>query len=85
MALNIKSDEADRLARELARRRGLPITRVVVEALRAELDRERHRKRAPQLAERLKAIGAAYRALPTLDDRSDEAILGYDEMTGGQG
>lgn len=84
MALNIKSDEADRLARELARRRGEPITRVIVEALRAELEREKRRVRPPRLAERLMAIGAAYASLPDLDRRSEEEILGYDEMVGGR-
>ncbi|SMF22197.1 antitoxin VapB [Tistlia consotensis] len=83
MALNIKSDEADRLARELARRRGLPITRVVIDALQAELNREKQRPSQPGLAEHLMAIGAACAALPDLDSRSDEEILGYDEMIAG--
>jgi antitoxin VapB len=80
MALNIKSDEADRLARELARRRGRPITTVVIEALRAELARERHKARPPGLTERVAAIAAVYAELPDLDRRSDDEILGYDEM-----
>jgi antitoxin VapB len=83
MALNIKSDEADRLARELARRRKLPITTVVIEALKAELERERKRIRAPGIAERLLEIGARHAARPVLDRRSDEEILGYDDMMRG--
>lgn len=82
MPLNIKSDEADRLARELARRRRKPITTVVIDALRAELDREKSRERAPGLAERLMVLGDEYSRLPILDKRSDDEILGYDEMTG---
>ncbi|MBL26089.1 MAG: protein transcription factor [Rhodospirillaceae bacterium] len=82
MALNIKSDEADRLARELARRRGQSITAVVTDLLRTELEREKRRQRSEGTAERLMAIGGRYAALPVLDDRSDEDILGYDEMTG---
>jgi antitoxin VapB len=81
MPLNIKSDEADRLARELARRRRKSITTVVIDALRAELDRERLRARTPGLAERLMALGDEYSRLPILDERSDNEILGYDEMT----
>jgi antitoxin VapB len=80
MALNIKSREADRLARELARRRNKPITAVVVEALRSELAREKGRARPPGLADRLMAIGARYAQLPELDHRCDEEILGYDDM-----
>lgn len=83
MALNIKSAEADTLARELARRRGKPLTTVIVEALRAELARDQNRVRAPGMADRLMAIGRRCAALPDLDDRSDEEILGYDEMIGG--
>jgi antitoxin VapB len=80
MVLNIKSAEADRLARELARRRNKSITTVVVEALKSELAREENAIRPPGMAERLMAIGARYAALPDLDNRSDEEILGYDDM-----
>jgi antitoxin VapB len=79
MALNIKSSEADKLARELARRRRLSITEAVIVALRAELDRESQRIRAPGMAKQLLAIGARYAALPSYDERSDDEILGYDE------
>jgi antitoxin VapB len=81
VALNIKSDEADRLARELARRRKQPITKVVIDALKAELARERRRERAPGVADRLLAIGAQYSRLPVLDDRPEVELLGYEEMT----
>jgi antitoxin VapB len=80
MALNIKSTEADRLARELARRRKKSITTVVVEALRSELAREKGRARPPGLADRLMAIGARYAKLPDMDRRTDDEILGYDHM-----
>lgn len=80
MALNIKSPEADRLARELARRRRQPMTRVIIDALRAELGREKARARPPRLAEQLMTIAARYAELPDLDRRSDEEILGYDDM-----
>jgi len=79
MALNIKSPEADKLARELARRRQQNITEAVIAALRAELDRESQRMRAPGMAKQLLAIGARYAALPSYDERSDDEILGYDE------
>ncbi len=41
MALSIKTDEADRLARELARITGRSMTAVVTDALREKLERER--------------------------------------------
>lgn len=80
MVLNIKSAEADRLARELARRRGLPITAVVVEALRSELARDKVRVRVPGMADWLMAIGGRYAALGDIDTRSEDEILGYGDM-----
>lgn len=41
MALSIKSDEADALARELSRLTGESLTDTVTESLRQRLDRER--------------------------------------------
>jgi antitoxin VapB len=80
MALNIKSSEADRLARELAKRRQKGITDVVIEALRNELERERRRVRTAGIAAQLGVIGKRYAALETRDARSDDEVLGYDAM-----
>jgi antitoxin VapB len=79
MALNIKDPEADRLARELARRRGETITQAVIAALREQLGREKARKRPPGMAAQLMEIGRRYSSLPVLDDRRDDEILGYDD------
>jgi antitoxin VapB len=78
MALNITHPEADRLARELARRRGENITDAVLAALREQLRREQAKIQPPGLAEDLLEIGRRFSALPVLDDRSDDDILGYD-------
>jgi antitoxin VapB len=56
MSLNIKSEEAHRLAQVLARLTGESMTAAVTEALRERLDRVR-RERAVSLADRLSAIG----------------------------
>jgi len=80
MALNIKSDEADALARELARRRGQPITRVIIDALRAELERDRKRDATEAVLARVREIADRHAALPILDAASDDEILGYDDM-----
>jgi antitoxin VapB len=45
VALNIKNAEAEKLARELARRRKQGITDVVIDALRKEVERERRKPR----------------------------------------
>jgi antitoxin VapB len=78
VALSIKHPEADRLARELAARTGETLTDAVVVALRERLARETGRARANPLREELAAIRHRCAALPVIDDRPAEEILGYD-------
>jgi antitoxin VapB len=77
MALSIKNPEADRLARELARRTGESLTDAVVNSLRERLRRESGRARAPSLRDEIRAIRERCSRLPVLDPRSPEEILGY--------
>lgn len=56
MGMNIKDDEAHRLARELAALTGESLTRAVTEALRERVARIR-RQRGKGLAEEILAIG----------------------------
>jgi antitoxin VapB len=79
MALNIKSPEADRLARELTAATGESLTTAVETALRERLERERGRGRSSKIKRRLHALSVELDALPVIDSRSAEAILGYDE------
>lgn len=79
LALNIKNKETERLARELARRRGTGVTEAVTVALKEELQREQNRVREPGLAERLLKIAEEYRKLPVVDNRTPDEILDYDE------
>ena len=51
MALSIKDQEADRLARELAARTGETLTEAIVVALRERLARETGRTRSVPLSE----------------------------------
>jgi antitoxin VapB len=78
MALSIKHDEADRLARELAATTGETMTEAIVVALRERLERERSR-RAAGVTQRLRRLAAEVRRLPVLDDREPDDIVGYDE------
>ena len=77
MALSIKSEEADRLARQLAAETGESLTDAVTEALRARLHEVRRPRR--HLARRLLAISEGARHLPRLDERTDDQIIGYDD------
>ena len=78
MALSIKSDEADRLARELAAETGETLTDAVVTALRERLDRE-HARQAASMRTRLARLAADVAALQVADGRTPDQIIGYDE------
>jgi antitoxin VapB len=79
MALSLKDPEADRLAREVAARTGETLTTAVVVALRERLARLRGRSRRRRLRDELREIARRCAQLPTLDDRPETDILGYDE------
>lgn len=78
MALSIKNDEADRLARELAAATGESITDAVTRAIEERLERERRARSG--LAERLRRLSEEAAALPLLDERSEDELLGYDDI-----
>jgi len=79
MSLNIKSEEAHRLARELAEVTGESLTVAVTVAVRERLDRL-HRQRGASLVERLLAIGRDCAAHLKEPYRSiDHGTLLYDE------
>jgi antitoxin VapB len=79
MALSLKDPEADRLAREVARRTGETLTGAIVTALRERLARLRRAPQRRPLREVLREIARRCAALPTIDHRSDDEILGYDD------
>jgi antitoxin VapB len=80
MALSIKNEETERLARELARRTGVSITEAITHALRQQIAREDGKRSASRIRDELLEIGRRCAALPDLDTRSPEEILGYDEI-----
>jgi antitoxin VapB len=80
MAINIKNAEADRLARELSQITGETITEAVIKSLAERLEREKNKQTTPlPLQEELLSIAKRYQALPTLDKRTEEEILGYND------
>ncbi len=80
MALNIRNPEAERLAAELVRITGETETEAVATALRDRLARVRRDRSRVGLADRLVEIGEQCAALPVLDDRTPEEILGHDDL-----
>jgi antitoxin VapB len=80
MALNIKDPALHALARELAQITGESLTQAVRLALQERLRRVQSQQVRPfrSLVETLDDIAVRCAALPDLDTRSPDDILGYD-------
>jgi antitoxin VapB len=80
MVVLIKDEEADRLIRELAERTGETITDAVKTAVRERLSQgPRHQDEVAARKRALAEIVAAFDAMPTVDPRTLDEILGYNE------
>lgn len=80
MALSIKDARTDRLARELVRMTGESLTEAVARSLEERIRRlEGERSHRRRLADELDEIALRCAALPVLDGRSPDEIIGYDE------
>ena len=80
MALSFKDPETDALARQVAKLTGESLTEAVRTALSERLERERLKRGKPgDIEKRIDEIVERYNALPILDDRTLDEILGYDE------
>lgn len=79
MALNIRNAEVERLAQRLAELTGETKTAAVAQALRERLVRLQRVHNGRRLADELDDIARRYAALPALDTRTDDDILGYDD------
>jgi antitoxin VapB len=78
MALSIKDKETERLARALAERTGESLTLATRRALEERLRRLGGAARRAALLDDLAEIRRRWRALPVVDPRSAEDIIGYD-------
>jgi antitoxin VapB len=83
MALHIQDPETDQLARQLSAATGETITVAVKVALRDRLERvsEPHRKprSEAEIIAAVEKIAKRLAALPILDDRTPDEIIGYNE------
>ena len=77
MALSIKTEEADRLARELAAATGESLTEAVTVAIRERLERVSVGRQ--EYIDRLRRLGDELATHRILDPRSPDEIVGYDE------
>ena len=79
MALNIKSDEAHRLAKELAEMTGTSLTAAVTSALKRTLGAETQSRGRTILLAEVAEIQRFVADLPDRDLRTTDEILGYDD------
>ena len=77
MALSIRNEKTEKLARELAAESGENITQAITRALEERLQRLRGRAAAIDLAEEILKISRRCSELPDQDKRTPDEILGY--------
>lgn len=79
MALSIRNPQVEQLARDVARRTGENITQAIERSLQERLAGLRTGREKAALARKLLRIARRCSQRPTLDQRSEDEILGYDE------
>ena len=79
MALSIKNDETERLARQVARETGESLTEAIRNSLQERWERLKARRRSQVLVGQVEDLLRRVDALPNLDSRPEDEILGYDE------
>ena len=79
MALSIRNPMAEQLAREVAAETGENVTQAVIHALEERLERLRGTRQVPDLVGEIMKISRRCNALPDMDTRPAEQILGYDD------
>jgi antitoxin VapB len=79
MALNIKDPETEKWVRKLAALTGESVTTAVRRSAEERLLRVQRERRGRSLAAEILEIGRRCAAMPDLDRRTPDEILGYDE------
>jgi antitoxin VapB len=79
MAMSLRNPKAEKLAREVAARTGETMTDAVIHALEERLARLACKDGNANEVQEILAIARRCAALPDLDTRSADEILGYDE------
>ena len=77
--MSIKNDETERLARQVARETGESLTEAIRNSLQERWERLKARRRSQVLTGQVEDLLRRVDALPNLDSRPEDEILGYDE------
>jgi antitoxin VapB len=78
MPLSIKNDATERLARQVASETGESLTEAIQKALEERWERLKSRRRKRVLSGHIQDLLCRVDALPDLDPRQADEILGYD-------
>ena len=79
MPLFIKNEAAERLARRVARETGESLTEAIQMSLQERWERLKRRRKSHVLAGQIEDLLRRVDALPSLDSRPEDEILGYGE------
>lgn len=79
MALSIRNAETEKLARQVSRLTGETLTEAIGKSLAERLERIRGNREDKSLRRDIEKILARVDALPELDTRTADEIIGYDE------
>ena len=79
MPISIKDRETDRLAREMSVLTGESITEAIKLSLKERMRKLKAQRNPSGLAAELDRIALEIAALPVLDNRTADEIIGYDE------
>jgi antitoxin VapB len=80
MAISIRNPRVEALARDVARRAGENMTQAIERALEQRLSQLRTQREKQATIRKVGQIVARFNRRPTLDPRSPDEILGYDEL-----
>ena len=80
MAMSIKNDATERLARQVASETGESLTEAIQKALEERWQRLKAKRRSLILSSQVEELLRRVDSLPTLDSRPEDEILGYDEQ-----
>ena len=79
MALSIRNPYAEQLARQVSSITKENITQTIIKALENRLENLKGKKTILDVEQQILSISQRCSALPDLDNRTDDEIMGYDE------
>ncbi len=82
MALSIRNQKAEQLARQVAALSGESVTQAIIHALEKRLQDFQDTQSTEATIQEIMSISRRCSELPDLDSRTAETILGYDESHG---